>query len=152
MTLGAGFSAAGFSPAGFGDVDSAPAPATNNLIDANGIQQTARAIDPTTGDYVLNANGRAQGMPRSSQLVLLRIKTRLGTSTVASLGTRDQGGDRSIVADRRLRADLAAAVDDLVQAGIIQLIAIDVNAELTTRDRALLRWRDLATGQEASFP
>ena len=152
MTLGAGFSAAGFCPAGFGDIDAAPAPVTGNLIDDKGVQQTARAIDPATGDYILNASGRVQGMPRSRQLVLLRIKTRLGTSTIASLGMRDQGGDRSIVADRRLQADLAAAVDDLVQSGIIDVLSADVFAESNVRDRALLRWRDLATGQVESFP
>lgn len=152
MTLGAGFSAAGFCPAGFGDIDSAPAPATDNLIDEHGVQQTARAIDAATGDYILSDSGRVQGMPRSRQLVLLRIKTRLDSSTIAGLGLRDPGGDRSVVVERRIRADLAAAVDDLVQAGIITLLSNDVTADSNVRERALLRWKDVATGQEGSFP
>jgi hypothetical protein len=152
MPLGAGFSAAGFSPGGFGDLEEAPEPATDNLIDENGVQQTARAIDAATGEYILNASGRAQGMPRARQLVLLRIKTRFGSAAIPGLGVRDQGGDRDIVAERRLKADLTAAVDDLVQAGIIRVLSVDVAADSPVRERALLRWEDLTTGQQESFP
>jgi len=148
--LGAGFSAAGFCPAGFGDIVTAPAPATDNLIDSKGIQQSARIIDPVTKDYVLNATGRVQGTTRMRQLVQLRIMTALNSSSIANFGMTQTSGDRSIVIDRRTQANLAAAVDDLVQAGMIQIVTNTVRSDLPSRDRVLFVWRDLTTGQE--FP
>ncbi len=148
MTLGAGFSAAGFSPAGFGDIDTAAAPASDNLVDANGAQQTARAIDPATGQYILNADGRAQGMPRTRQLVLLRIKTVLNSSVVKDLGMRKQSEDRSAIVDRRIQANLADALADLVKLGMVEILSNDVTNDSPSRDRAILRWKDLTTGQE----
>jgi hypothetical protein len=150
--LGAGFSAAGSCPAGFGDIVQAPAPATDNLIDDKGIQRTARAINPITGDYILRASGRAQGVSRSAQLVLIRLRTILNSSSVANLGLRASDGDRSAVIDRRTQANITDALQDLVDAGIIELISVTVNADLPWRQRPLVRWRDLSTGAEEQFP
>ena len=152
MTLGLGFSALGFAPFGTGDIDAAPAPATDNLIDDKGVQRTARAIDPVTRDYVLRASGRAKGVSRATQLVYLRIQTALNSAAISGFGLRETSGDRSAVIDRRVQANLADALSDIVKNGTIALLAVDVNSELPWRQRIKLRWRDLSTGAEESFP
>jgi hypothetical protein len=150
--LGAGFSAAGFCPAGFGDIVTAPAPATDNLIDENGVQRNARAIDPITGNYILRSTGRAQGVSRSKQLVLIRLRTVLNSSAIKGLGLRDTGADRNVVIDRRTKANITDALQDLVDAGTIALLNVSVNPELPWRERIKVVWRDLQTSQEDSYP
>lgn len=152
MSLGAGFSAAGFSPAGFGDVDAAPAPATDNLVDEKGVQQNARAIDPATGQYILSSTGRAQGMPRVRQLVLLRIRTLLNSSAYRGMGLAAPSGDNDGQALRRLEVSLRAALADLVKAGLAQILGVVGASDVPTRNRAALRWKDLTTGQEYREP
>src|SRR5580698_10881847 len=90
MPLGFGLSDMGFAPIGTGDVVLAPIPPTENLLDAKGVQQSARAIDAATGQYILNADGRFQGMPRVQQLVLLRIRAMppIGGDVTATLQQR----------------------------------------------------------------
>ena len=152
MSLGAGFSAAGFSPAGTGDLDLAPAPATDIMVDEKGVQQSARRIDPATGQYVLGPSGRIQGMPRARQLVLLRIKTVLNSSSVAGLGLEQASGDRDQNATRRIQNQLSAALADLVTAKLIAILSITAATETPTRIRGALRWKDLTTSQEFTEP
>ena len=152
MTLGAGFSAAGLSPAGFGDIVTAAAPATDNLIDEFGVQQNARAIDPSTGQYILRSTGRAQGMPRVRQLVLLRVRTVLGSSAVSSLGFAAPGGDRDEHTGKRIEAAFAAALSDLVKANLIAIVSVTFSADTNTRERGQLIWRDLTTNTEYREP
>jgi hypothetical protein len=152
MSLGAGFSAAGFSPAGTGDVDTASAPPTTNMVDEKGAQQSARAIDAATGDYILNADGRFRGMPRVRQLVLLRIRTLLNSSAINRLGLEQLAGDRDSGTPRRFENSLRAALSDLVTAKLVTIIDITSAVELPTRLRGALRWRDLTTNQEYVEP
>lgn len=151
--LGAGFSAAGFSPAGTGDVTLAAAPATDTLIDSDdGSQQSARKIDAATGQYVLSASGRIQGMPRVRQLVLLRIKTVLNSSTIAGLGLARMGGDRNGSSVVRFQNAITAALQDLVTGQLVQIVSITAATDTPTRIRGAVRWRDLTTSTEYTEP
>jgi len=141
MNLGFGLSDMGFAPFGTGDVDLAPTPPTENLLDARGVQQSARAIDAATGQYILNADGRFQGMPRVQQLVLLRVRAMPAI-----------GGDVTATLQQRLLTQLQKALADLVTAGLVQIIAVVGYLELPTRERLGLKWRDLTTGQELIEP
>jgi hypothetical protein len=141
MTTGAGFSAAGFSPAGFGDAAEFPAPATTNLIDAKGVQQSARAIDAPTGQYILNEDGRFQGMDRVEQLVILRVRA-------MTLPAGDVTSDLS----QRIRTLLAATLADLVNQNLIAIIDVVSGAELPTRQRGALKFRNLTTNREVLVP
>jgi len=141
MTLGAGLSASGLSPAGFGDIDQLPAPATENLVDAHGVQQSARAIDPATGQYVQNADGRFQGMPRVEQLVVLRVRA----MTLPA-------GDVTPDLTQRLKTMMATGLADLVSRGLISIVSVVAFAESPTRQRAALKYRDLTTNKEVLVP
>jgi hypothetical protein len=149
---GAGFCLAGFSPAGFGDIEDAPAPATDNLVDEHGVQQTARAIDPVTGQYILRSTGRFLGMPRTRQLVLIAIKTVLNSSALKGFGLEEIGGDNDALATRRLEAKLRAALDHLVTKGLIEIVAVPTVGDTPTRIRGALKWLDLATNQVFEEP
>lgn len=141
MSLGLGFSALGFAPFGTGDVDTAPAPASDNLIDEFGVQQSARAIDSTTGQYILNADGRFRGMPRVRQLVLLALRS-MSTPT----------GDMGPQTLKRIQTDIEAALANLISRGLVAIVDVDAFAELPARARAGLKWRDLTTNQEFVEP
>lgn len=141
MSLGFGLSALGFAPFGLGDVDTAPAPATDNLIDAKGVQQSARAIDAATGQYVLNADGRMQGMPRVEQLVLLRVRA----MTLPA-------GDVTPNLTAKIAIMMQTGLADLVQQGFIAILGVVPFAEQPTRIRAALKYRDLTTGKEVLVP
>lgn len=155
---GFGFAAFGFTPFGWGDVDTAPAPATDLYIDSdNGSQQTARKIDAATGQYVLGASGRVQGMPRARQLVQLRIRTVLKSSVVQTLGMVSPQGDVGPRTAQRLANAVTDALADLVRAKVIAIVSITSGTETPTRARGALRWRDLTTaatssGQEFTEP
>lgn len=141
MSLGAGFSAAGFSPAGFGDVDQLPSPATENLVDAKGVQQNARAIDPVTGQYVLNADGRFQGMPRVEQLVVLLVRAMQMPS-----------GDVTPNMNLQLKTLVTSTLAPLVNEGLVAILDVVSYLEQPSRARAALKYRDLTTGREVLVP
>lgn len=138
---GAGFSAAGFSPAGFGDIDELPAPATENLVDAKGVQRNARAINPATGQYVLNADGRFQGMARVEQLVVLLVRA----MTLPA-------GDVTSNMKLQLQTLLAKTLAPLVTQGLITILDVVPYLEQPSRARAALKYRDLTTDQEVLVP
>lgn len=152
MSVGAGFSAAGFSPAGWGDLDTAPAPAKDLLLDDKGIQQSARAIDARTGQYILNPSGRPQGMPRVRQLVLLRVKTVLNSAAVQNIGLARMSGDRTANAPKTLETNLRNALDDLVKAKLVNIVSVASTNDISTRILGYLKWQDLTTGQEFQEP
>jgi hypothetical protein len=141
MTSGAGFSAAGFSPAGFGDVVDPPAPATDNLVDAKGVQQSARAIDAPTGQYILTASGRFQGMDRVEQLVILRVRA----MTLPA-------GDITPTLALQIKTLLATTLADLVNLGLIAIVDVVSVAGLPTRQRGALKFRNLTTNREVLVP
>jgi hypothetical protein len=152
MSKGAGFAPAGLSPAGTGTVDAAPSIASGNLIDAFGAQQSARAFDPSTGKFILNANGRVQGMPRVLQLVYLRVRTLLNSSAVKNLGLKPLGGDNDSTALQRIRTSLDVALGDLVKQGLILILSVSGYSDVPTRTRTALKFRDLTTGLEYTVP
>ncbi len=141
MSLGAGFSQAGFSPAGFGDVDQLAAPATENLVDAKGVQQVARAIDPATGQYIQNADGRFQGMPRVEQMVVLLVRAMQLPS-----------GDVTDNFNAKLKVLVASTLAPLVNQGLVTILDVVAYLEQPSRARAALKYRDLTTGREVLVP
>lgn len=141
MSGGFGFSRMGFAPFGTGDIITAPAPSSENLLDAKGVQQSARAIDAATGQYILNADGSFQGMPHVEQLVLLAIRA-----------MPPIGGDAGPLANNRILKQLQVTLADLVSQGLIAILGLGAVAVTPTQVRAGLRWRDLTTQQERTTP
>lgn len=148
MSLGAGFSSGGNSPAGTGDVDQATIPSGNLFVDANGVRQNARAIDPATRQYVFNSDGSSSGMPSSLQLVQLRIQTVRDSSALPGFGKRASGGVVTDQTPRRVQGEIEEALADLVAGGVISIVSITVSRANPTRIYGILLWRDIATGIE----
>ena len=115
----------------------------------------SRAIDPATGDYVVDSNGRVSGMDDIRQLVLLRVKTTAGSSTVTTLGNSLRSIDR-ITSNISNRVDslLREAVKDLVDAGLIVVTDTTVEVVRPGVVYARLRWQVVVTGidDEAALP
>jgi hypothetical protein len=149
---GAGFSPAGLSPAGTGTVAPAPIVPTDNLVDATGTQQSARAFDPATGKFILNADGRVQGMPRVQQLVYLRIRTLLNSSAIVGLGLAPPPADNNGSALQQIQNGLENALGDLVTAGLVQIVGVTGYSATPTQTRSQLKFRDLTTNLEYTVP
>jgi len=151
MSLGAGFSAAGFSPGGLGDVDLAPVPTANLLIDAdNGRQQNARKINPYTKQYVTDATGALQGMSGISQMVLLRLLTVRNSSALANFGRASSPKVVSANTLRQIQSDVNQALADLVLARLVVVNSVSTINPSPTQVDCFVLWTDLTTGIEQS--
>lgn len=122
---------------------------------STGVSTGSRFLDPKTGDYVVDGFGRISGMDDLRQLVLLRVKTTQGASTVAALGNTLRSIDRiTSNIERRIDAILRSAVRDIVDGGLIEVVSVTANVVRPGVVLAQLRWRSVATGLEdsASIP
>ncbi len=148
MSLGAGFSAAGTSPAGTGDVDFATVPSGNLFVDANGVRQACRLIDPASRQYVLNSDGSSSGMASAAQLVQLRIQTLRDSSALPGFGKRNTGGKVNERTARQVKTDVEECLSDLVVGGVIRLVEVTIERAGASRIFGLVKWVDLSSGIE----
>lgn len=147
MPIGAGFCPAGLAAAGYGIPDTGTQPLNAMLPDLRtALQQTGRAINPLTRDYVMRTDGRLQGVATVSQLVQIALTTQLGTSALATLGidmqsAREKGSDFQ----RQMATLVAGALSQLVQQGLVQLNAVIVSEPPSNPDGgiAIVKWTDL---------
>lgn len=149
MSLGAGFSAAGFAPAGTGDVDLAPVPTSNLLIDAvTGVQKNARKLDPYSRQYVLDATGAIQGMSGIQQMVLLRLQTVRGSSALPNFGKA--ASPKLVTANtlRQIQSDVTQALSDMVLQKLIVIGDITTQQVSPTAIDCYVRWTDLTSNTE----
>lgn len=115
-----------------------------------GARLGSRKIDPTTKDYVLDSNGRILGMNDVQQLVLLATSTTKGTSAMRSLGQEIRKIDR-ITSNftQRVRNTLTAAVQHIVDRGLIEVLGVSVQILRPGTVYVALRWRDLTQGSSS---
>jgi hypothetical protein len=146
--LGAGFAPFGTSSAGFGS------PSTTNpfnktiLIDDFGVPGQTRFIDPTTGDYKFNSNGRLVGGNGIQQLVYLALLTVRGSSAMENLGQSFSNvktmGTNYITL---VKNEVNKALKDLIDQKKISLIDVNVT-RLNNTSRIDIKWKDLASGTD----
>lgn len=108
---------------------------------ATGSQQTGRAIDPATRDFVMLDDGSLAGMPTVQQLVALAI---LGPQFRGRLRQIDRMGTAFAA---QVRSAVDVALFGLVQRGLIEVVGVDAVKVTDRRGRVLVRWRDLQTGR-----
>jgi len=115
----------------------------------NGESTGSRRIDPVTGDYVLDDNGRILGMDDVKHLVFMAVATDKGSSAMRQLGHELRRIDR-ITSNftRRVDSTLRAAVQHLVNRELIEVVGTEVQVIRPGVAFARLRWRDLETGLE----
>ena len=140
-----------FGSSAFGLCPPMGAPAVGGAPTADpttGLPTGARKIDPRTKDYVL-VNGSIAGMSAVRQFVLLAVSTTKGSSAMRSLGQELASIDRiSGNFVRRVDTTLRAAVQHIVNRGLIVVVETKVELVRPGVARARLRWRDLSTGLE----
>lgn len=140
----------GSSPYGLGTPSTAPSVGGVVLRDAfTGESTGSRKIDPFTGDYSVDAHGRILGMSDTQQLVLMAVRTDKGSSAMRSLGHSLRSIERITTNfTRRVDAELRAAVQHIVNRGLIAVLETSVELVRPGVALARLRWRDLAAGVE----
>jgi hypothetical protein len=145
---GAGLSQFGTSYAGYGT------PTTTNpvnktiLIGNYGIAGQTRFINPITGDYEFNANGRIIGGNGIQQLVYLALVTVRGSSAMLTLG--QSFTNIQVIGSNYItfvKGEVNKALKDLIDQKKIELVDVTVDTSNTT-SRIRIKWRDLATGTE----
>lgn len=121
--------------------------------ETTGEARGSRKIDPSTGDYVLDDTGRIAGMSDIHQLVILAVSTTKGSAAVRRLGQELKLIDRITPSTpRRIDATLRAAVQHLVNPGLIEVVDTDVSVVRSGVVLARLHWRDLTTGKVHDTP
>ena len=152
MSDGFGNQPFGSSPYGIGTPAVYPGLGGAILRDAKtGASLGSRRIDPRTRDYVVDSNGRILGMSKTQQLVYLAVSTTKGSAAMRSLGHELAKIDRiSGNFFRRLSTTLHAAVQDLVNSGLI--VVLGVRAQLVRPGvvYVALKWRDVSAKTEHS--
>lgn len=149
IILGAGFSPFGSSYAGYGVPASSTLPNTTVLISSTfGVPGQTRFIDPVTGDYVFNANGRIIGGNAIQQMVYLAIKTVKGSCAVTDLG-QSFSKVQTIGANyiTLVKNEVNNALKYMIDNRLIQLIDVVVSQQ-GTQARIQIKWKDIATNTE----
>ncbi len=148
MPIGAGLCPAGASPAGYGVPDRVGPPNAVALPHpVTGLPQGGRYLDPKTGDYVFTSDGRLQGMANVQQLVLLALRTTIGSSSLPTMGNAiaritEKGPDFQ----RQLATVIADAFAPIVNQKLARLDAVRV-LDTPNPDGAFayVEWTDLTT-------
>jgi len=107
-----------------------------------GLSQTGRLINPLTKDYVMQSDGRLQGMPTVNQLVLIAVFN-LDFSSLTEKGPNFANALRAIIQN-----GMAYLVTQKLVA-IRQIVIQQPNADAGL---ALMNWTDLTTGQNQQTP
>jgi hypothetical protein len=142
---GAGLCPFGTSIAGYGSVAEADNTKHTLYLDSNNSQQNCRAIDPKTGDYMLDDNDQFMGMTNIQQKVLLALTTMRNSSIQNNLGinlSNIQVIGRNF--DYLIRNEINNALKDLINNKEILLLDIKIS---TKNNKALINilWKDLTT-------
>jgi hypothetical protein len=150
MPIGLGLTPCGVTDFGYGTPDRAALPGKGLLIDSfNAAQWNARKIDPKTGQYVLAANGRWQGMSGVAQRVLLAVKTTRDKAALKDFGnpiSRIQKNGTNVV--KQLTDAYTQALKQLTDTKTISVLDITVSPFASSGEYVIVRWRDLTTGLE----
>jgi hypothetical protein len=148
--IGLGAAALGGCIVGFGEPGAADNYGGSVFRDlATGASLTGRYIDPKTRQYVYDQYGRALGQSTVPQLVQLALTTKLGSSTVSTLGQRF--GELDVIDesfDGRARAFVDQALADLVSKNLVEVLSVDIDRVAVSGERIHVRWKDLTTDLE----
>lgn len=146
---GFGSQPAGSSPYGIGTPAVATGLGGKILRDSSTGRSTgSRALDPTTKTYLLDSNGRILGMDDLQHLVLMAVSTEKGSSAMRELGHELRKIERiTSNFQQRVASTLTAAVQHLVRRKLITVVGVSVQLVRPGVAKAILEWRDTATGE-----
>lgn len=150
MPLGAGFQAAGTTPAGFGEPTQNGLGSNVVLPDSKvGGSHGSRKINPITRDYVVNSDGRIEGMNNVQHLVQLAVTK--AAPELQRIDKLDGGFEREVL------AILTTALAPLVAQDFIEVRGVTVRVGKAGglqpgQAVTLLRWFDRTTNDEIETP
>jgi hypothetical protein len=148
MPTGTGLQGAGTTPAGFGAPTQTGRGTNVVLPDMSvGGSHGSRKINPITRDYVMNDDGRIEGMNNVQQLVQLAVTN--AEPELMRLDRLDAGFEKGML------AILSAAVAPLVAQGLIEVVGVSVRMNEAGGLKpgqavTLFKWRDRTTSEERS--
>jgi hypothetical protein len=153
---GFGLQGAGVTTAGYGTVPDSTADDGRIFRDsATGARLSGRQVNPDTGDYEVDENGRILGMTTARQLVLFAIKTVRDSSAVKGMGNQLALIDRiSSNFEQRILTILTDALKRPIALGMITVLGFSdfkKGPDFGLRRGAVygrLRWRDNTTSTE----
>lgn len=137
----------GTMPYGVGTPNTSAGNTGKVLDDGDGSQQGSRFIDARARDYVMNDDGRLQGMMNLRHLVLHTLLTVRGTSAVPTLGLDEPSGIIGANFEREREAAVRLALSDLVKRKLIEIVSVKTdrkNRPVYTR----VLWRDVTINSE----
>lgn len=150
---GFGIQPAGTSSAGFGSIEPINPNSGRALNDPKKVgSYGSRRIDPFTRDYVLNNDGRVDGMPNVAQLVQLAITTEFNTSAVRGMGNNLKKIDRVTANfEQVVLTTLTSALKRLVDLRLVEVLGFSSfksgkkDGLQPGQTYGRLQWRDLTT-------
>ena len=153
MVLGFGKSGFGGSQFGYGTPSKVNSSVSRMWIKQDGTQGNAAMIDPTTGDYLLDANGNPVGTDSINNMVYLALQTKYNSSTVAGFGLNlDFTNSNSATMNTgKIKLAVAQALMHLIKPGIISLVSVVANKTSTTGYQIEVQWKNLSTGDISSL-
>jgi len=148
MSNALGFGACGFGAAafGWGTPASTNSSTASLLLKPDGTQGNVVALDPTTGDYILDATGQKQGADSIQQKVYLALRTVLGSAADTTLGIDLPSGTITDDMTNRITLAVGAALKALTDAGLLTIVAVLVTRVKTNALRTEVQWQATADG------
>ena len=146
--LGIGLFGAGTFGAGYGAPFTINSTAARVFLDAQGIKRNAAQIDPKTGDFVRDPQtGIHRGMDSVAQQVYLSLRTVRGSSIVPAFGFGFKSLTISETTAQKARDAVNEALQYLVDAGLVEIVSIDVKRIKITAIEIKVQWRTLTNGE-----
>lgn len=140
----------GSAPCGFGTPASQETYKPAVFRDKNGYQADGPAIDPATGDYLLDDSGQKVGQWSVEHMVYLALRTQLGSSIVRGLGIAlwPKTIDQTIQA--RAQSLVSAALKSLVDRRFVRIDFVKVERRGTNGVYVRVDWTDLTRQKRGS--
>lgn len=147
--LGAGYAYVGSSNAGFGNPASINSSVAKMYLKADGTQGNCAKIDPTTGDYMLDAYGNSIGDDSVNQMVYLAFKTLFNSSSVEGFGFKIDTSSYVIdeTTNQKIKLAVMSAVKHLTSTKLISIMSVVVNKITQTGLSIDIQWINLSTGE-----
>ncbi len=150
IDLGAGFAPVGFSPFGYGLPGSTTSISDGIYITPAGTQGNVAAINPQTGDYILNENNNLVGDFSVPQGVYLTLTTKLNSSALAGFGI-DLGSLRTITSNlvTQIQSLVQIALAPMINQSLIALQSVKVTQQNNPPGSIIIivNWQDLSSGE-----
>lgn len=134
------------------DIPANPTNIAQDLLDftGNGAVQGSRYINPTTKDFVLDANGKYKGMNATDQSVWLALSTSFNSSSVPGLGNNINRTTVPVITpmlNNQMTSLITQCLSSLIANGFIRLGPISVSQTSTNEVLITFTYFNVSLGQ-----